>query len=127
MSGGRFSNNDFSSEYKKIIIDNKEYFIEKYRLHKKFHQVFLKGFTNINDVEFLKGKAVFVEGEDKAVDFDDLIGSVVYHEGKKIGVVKSLLHTKIYKLINLDSGAIIPINDNFIVKITNERIEVKNI
>ncbi len=127
MSGGHFSNNDFLKDFTTITIEDKEYIIEKYRKHKKFHQVFLKGFNNINDVEFLKGKSVFVNQVDDNFDLDELISRPVYLQDKEIGKVKSISYTKLYKIFNLDSGQAIPINDNFIIKITKEKIEVKNI
>ncbi len=127
LSGGSFSNNDFKPEYKTLIIQDKKYKVTSYRFHKKFHQVFFEGFNDINDVLFLKGQSVFVDQKDDSIDIDNLIGANVYQNDKKIGVIKSISNTKLYKLINLDSGQVIPLNEKFVVSMSQEKVEVKNI
>jgi hypothetical protein len=56
----------------KIIIDDKEYIIKSYRVHKGYDMVTLDGFNNINDVLFLLKSNVYISEELLNLDDDEI-------------------------------------------------------
>lgn len=67
----------------KIIIDNQDYFINSYRVHKGYDMVTLKNIVDINQIPFRKNTLVYIEKEDYLSKNDyldsDLIGFIVYN------------------------------------------------
>ena len=126
-SGFHFSNNDFVLT-KHIYVENKTYEIINYRFHNGFHMIKLKNFSNINDVLFLKGKDVYIDEKFlKTTNFDQIIGKqVLLNDGTKIGVVKSIMENKKYKILELSNDQMIPFIKHFIVKETKNEIWIKN-
>ena len=53
----------------KIYIKDKSYIIKSYRKHKMFDMLTLEGITDINEIEYLKSNAVFINEEDLFVDY----------------------------------------------------------
>lgn len=124
MSGGRYSNNEFS-DCEKVVIDGKEYEVTSYRKHKAFHMITLKGYNNINQVLQFVNKAIFVNQdmqEDDEIDMDDLIGMEMTYKGKVIGVVDSIGQTPIYSLLVTKEKVMIPFIDNFVKEIDDQII-----
>lgn len=116
----------------KIYVDNKEYKIISYRVHKIFDMIILEGFDNINDVLFLKGKNVYCKREDLNLKegeylINDLLGFNVYFKDKFVG---NIINIELGKnpLIIIDKKKYIPYNANFIDKIDfkEKKIILKN-
>ena len=89
LSDFEYKNRIFK-EGKKIYIDSQEYTITSYRFHKIFDMITLEGFTDINEVLFLKGKKVYCKKEDldlkdKEYLIQDLIGIEVYFKDNLMG------------------------------------------
>ncbi len=67
----------------KIIINNHDYEIMSYRVHKEYDMVTLKGIDDINKIPFSKNTLVYIEKEDYLDKNDyldsDLIGFIVYN------------------------------------------------
>ena len=115
-----------------IIIDNKEYKITSYRVHKGFDMVTLDGFNNINDVLFLLKKEVYFSkdelnlSDDEILDEELITYSVLTNNGKK-GIIKEIFKAsesnKILR-IELDHEVLIPINSPMIKKIDKDKKEV---
>ena len=68
LSGFQFKNKVFCVG-NKLIIDDKEYEIKSYRVHKGFDMVTLDDYHDINEVLFLLKKEVYVNKE--SLDFSD--------------------------------------------------------
>ena len=105
-----------------LIIDDKEYIIRTYRKHKTFDMVTLNDYSDINDVLFLKGKNVYIDKEnlalnDKEVLDEDLLNYKVLTEdkieGKVIEVFYSSPTNKVIRVL-LDKEILIPYNKDFI-------------
>jgi len=116
----------------KIYINKEEYIINSYRYHKIFDMITLNGYTNINDVLFLKGKKVYCKREDLNLKSDeyliqDLIGIEVYFNENLVGKVTDISRDK-NPLITIDNKKFVPYNDNFIdsIDIEKGKIELKN-
>lgn len=110
----------------KIIIDNIFYKIISYRVHKQYDMLMLEGFSNLNEVMFLKNKKVYIEKatlhlvDDEYLDEDLLLCSVETIDGLKgdiIEVFDAGNHNKILR-INFDQKQIlVPMNKEFIKKL----------
>ena len=57
----------------KLLIDDKEYIIRSYRVHKDFDMVTLDDYNDINDVLFLKGKKVYFNKDNLKLSNDEYI------------------------------------------------------
>lgn len=114
----------------KLVIDDKEYIIKSYRVHKNFDMVCLDDFNNINDVLFLMKKNVYFNKEDLSLDNDevldeDLITYKVLTNTGKIGIIKEIFKaSETNKIIRVlfDKEVLIPIN--FIKEIDKDKKEV---
>jgi len=106
-----------------LIIDNNEYQIIKYHFH-KHHLVTFEGFEDINLINDLVKKDVYIKREsinlnDGEYLYADLIGCKIVDDGKKIGVVTDLLYNK--KNIYIKSNnLIIPLVSKYFEKLDFE-------
>ena len=57
----------------KLIIDDKEYTIKSYRVHKNYDMVTLDNFNNINEVLFLLKKKVYFNQSDLLLDENEIL------------------------------------------------------
>lgn len=111
-----------------IYVDSKEYIITSYRHHKIFDMITLKGFNDINEVLFLKGKKVYCKKEDLNLRtneylIQDLIGMNLIFNNEIKGTVKDITLGK-NPLIELENNKYIPYRDNFIEKIDTDKNEI---
>lgn len=94
----------------KIIIDNKEYIINSYRVHKGYDMVTLRDIDDINKIPFDKNTLVYIEKEEYLNDNEyldsDLIGFIVYNSKleKKVLDISYLNNNK--KLLKTKDGYI---------------------
>ena len=103
-----------------IIIDNKKYTINSYRVHKGYDMVMLDGIKDINDIELLKGSSVYIDNDDYNFEYvyNDLIGFKIYDTDYR-GDVVDIIHNKLYPLIKVryKNEYLVPFTDNFIIKV----------
>ena len=109
----------------KIIIDDKEYTIKSYRVHKEYDMVTLDNYHNINDVLFLKNKKVYYPqdkldlNDDEVLD-EELITYKVITTDNKEGFIKEIFFAsptnKIIRVM-LDKEVLIPLKSSMIKKI----------
>ena len=92
---------------KTLIIDNHEYHINSYRVHKDYDMVTLKEINDINMIPFPKNTLVYINRDDYLTDKDyldsDLIGFYVYNSEirKKVLDITYLNgHKKLLKVLN---------------------------
>lgn len=116
----------------KIHIDKQEYIINSYRFHKIFDMITLEGFTNINEVLFLKGKKAYFKRSDLNLKDNeylicDLIGLDVYFDEKVMGKLTNIELGK-NPLMTIEKKIYIPYNPNFIelIDLENKKIILKN-
>lgn len=64
----------------KLYINQTEYLIANYRQHQQFDLITLVGFTNINDVLFLKGQEVYINRADLQLNGDVLINDIIGYQ-----------------------------------------------
>lgn len=119
---------DMFEQFKKgmeIFIDKKSYTIASFRKHKKFTLVTFVGFTNINDVEFLKGKNIFIETQNQDVFLSqELDGFKVYKtNGDYLGEVQEVIYNKAHPVIDL-GDIMIPVVEAFTKGIDVENKEL---
>lgn len=110
----------------KFYINNKEYIIKKYHFHKT-HLVTFEGFEDINLINDLLKKDIYVSREELNLQegeylYIDLIGCKIIDGSDEIGIVDDLLYNK--NTIFIKSGnLIIPIIDKYLEKVdTKEKI-----
>ena len=122
----------------KIYIDKKDIeIINTYRKHKNFDMITLKGYSNINEVLKYKGKYVYVDNNDIALDNnkyldEDLIGLNVIYEDNDKGIITDIERydkTVLFNIKGNDKEYLIPYNDNLIDKIdiNDKKIYIKDI
>lgn len=115
---------------KKIIIDDKEYTIKSYRVHKNFDMVTLNDYKDINEVLFLLKKNVYIEKDklnlnDNEVLDEELITYKVLTNTGKVGIIKEIFKaSETNKIIRVlfDKEVLIPYN--FIKKVDKDKKEV---
>ena len=115
---------------KKIIIDDKEYTIKSYRVHKKFDMVTLDDYKDINEVLFLLKKNVYVSKEDLELSNDEVLDEElmeykVLTNTSKIGIIKEIFKaSETNKIIRVlfDKEVLIPYS--FIKKIDKNKKEI---
>ena len=115
---------------KKIIIDDKEYTIKSYRVHKNFDMVTLDDYKDINEVLFLLKKNVYVSkdelsfNDNEILDEDLITYKVLTNKGKE-GIIKEIFYAsptnKILRIL-FDKEVLIPYS--FIKKIDKSNKEV---
>lgn len=116
----------------KLIIDNQEYVIKSYRVHKNFDMVTLNDYHDINEVLFLLKKNVYFDKDklnldDNEILDEDLIKYTVLTKDGKKGIIKEIFKAsesnKILR-VELDHEVLIPLESPMIVKIDKENKEV---
>ena len=109
----------------KLIIDDKEYEIKSYRVHKNFDMVTLDDYHDINEVLFLMKKNVYFDkdnlnlGDSEVLDEELITYEVLTNDGKK-GIIKEIFmasaNNKIIRVM-LDKEYLIPVNSPMLEKI----------
>ena len=133
LSDFRYKDKVFKKGMKFYVGKEKEEFIvNSHRFHKIFDMVTFVGFNNINDVLYLKGRQVFINSEDLVLDdgeiyIENLIGYEVIFGEKSIGKVTDVMYNSKAN-DNLRVGDIlIPYVKDFIIKIEDGKIYIKEI
>ncbi|MBQ3475121.1 MAG: 16S rRNA processing protein RimM [Bacilli bacterium] len=107
--------------------EKEEFIVNSYRFHKIFDMVTFKGFNNINDVLYLKGRQVFINKEDLVLDdgeiyIEDLIGYEVFIGDKNIGKVTDIIFNPKANDVLKVGDILIPYVKNLIIKIEDNKI-----
>ena len=116
----------------KLIIDDKDYEIKSYRVHKNFDMVTLDNYHDINEVLFLLKKDVYFDKdslvlEDNEILDEDLIKyNVLTKDGKK-GIIKEIFmasETNKVLRIEFDHEVLVPFNSPMIIEINKDKKEI---
>ena len=112
----------------KLIIDNKEYTIKSYRVHKDYDMVTFENYNSINDVLFLKNKKVYfpkdklILDENEILD-EELITYKVLTTNNETGTIEEIFNAsptnKILR-IKLDREVLVPISSPMIKEINKK-------
>lgn len=104
----------------KIYIDNKEFIINSYRKHKDYDMVTLKDINNINDIEYLKGKDVYINRDDiKSFIDEDLYDYELVYKDNKYRII-DIIKNKSNKILVLENNKMVPYVSEFIERIDEE-------
>lgn len=115
-----------------LIIEDKSYKITSYRVHKDYDMVTFLGFTNINEVLFLKGKKVYKSKEAINLNNEDILDSelITYKvkttdniDGKILDIEETGNNYKILRLLIDNNEVLVPYHKEF-VKIDSNKKEV---
>lgn len=115
-----------------LIIDDVNYIIKSYRVHKGYDMVTLNDYNNINDVLFLlKKKVYFDKSYLKLSKFEvldsDLLSYKVLTEDGRCGIIKEIffggVNNKIIRAF-FEKEVLIPMNSPMIIKVDKEKKEV---
>ena len=116
----------------KLIIDDNDYIIKSYRVHKNYDMVTLDDYNDINEVLFLLKKKVYFNKEDLSLNDneildEDLIKYKVITKDGKYGTIKEIFmaspENKILRL-ELDKEVLVPFNSPMIINIDKEKEEI---
>lgn len=102
-----------------IIIDDTTYSITTMRVHKNFNLITINDLYDINMVNHLIGKEIYISSDDLKLNdneylLNDLIGAKVYDNDENIGIVTDILLGNIYNFVKVDNSFLIPLNDIYI-------------
>ena len=112
--------------------EKEEFTVNSYRFHKIFDMVTFEGFTNINEVLYLKGRQVYINKEDLVLDdgevyIENLIGYEVIIGEKVLGKVTGVMYNSKAN-DNLKVGdVLIPYVKDLIIKIEDNKIYFQDI
>jgi 16S rRNA processing protein RimM len=115
-----------------LIIDNSNYIIKSYRVHKNFDMVTLNDYKDINEVLFLMKKGVYFSKDKLNLDNnevldEDLIKYEVLTKDGKRGIIKEIfLASKSNKILRImfDKEVLIPLNSPMIIEINKDKRQV---
>ena len=116
----------------KLIIDNNEYIIKSYRVHKNFDMVTLNDYHDINEVLFLLKKDVYVRREDIILDDDEILDEelitykVLTKDGKE-GIIEEIFkasQTNKVLRVMFDKEVLIPLFSPMILEINKDKKEI---
>ena len=112
--------------------EKEEFIVNSYRFHKIFDMVTFEGFTNINEVLYLKGRQVYINKEDLVLDdgevyIEDLIGYDVIIGEKTLGKVTGVMYNSKANDILKVGDILIPYVKDLIIKIEDNKIYYKEI
>lgn len=117
-----------------IYINNEEYKINSYRVHKMFDMVTLNGINSIDEAIPLKGSNVYINKDEYTFSGylnEDLIGLDVYDKEIYKGKVSEILEGIKYDLLVIDGVKrhMVPNIDEFIknIDLENKRIDINYI
>ena len=109
----------------KLIVDDREYEIKSYSVHKNFDMVTLDDYHDINEVLFLMKKSVYFDkdslnlSDSEVLDEELITYEVLTNDGKK-GIIKEIFmasaNNKIIRVM-LDKEYLIPVNSPMLEKI----------
>lgn len=102
-----------------IYINSKPYKILTHRVHKTYNMVTLEGITDIKDIIDLRGSNVYIENIDVPYLIEDFINYKVIKD--KEYSVKEIIENPKYKILILSNKEMIPLIDEFIEKIDNDK------
>lgn len=110
----------------KLLIDDKEYTIRSYRVHKGYDMVTLDDYNDINQILFLMKKKVYYSKEslellDNEILDEELINFEVLTTDGKRGIIKEIfLASKTNKIIRVmfDKEVMIPLNSPMIKSVS---------
>ncbi|MBE6157265.1 MAG: 16S rRNA processing protein RimM [Firmicutes bacterium] len=116
----------------KLIVDDKEYEIKTYRVHKNYDMVKLDEYNDINDVMFLMKKKVYFDKNNLSLDDneildEELINYEVLTTTNKRGIIKEIfLASPTNKILRVlfDKEVLIPINSPMIKEINKQEKKV---
>ena len=117
---------------KKIIIDNKEYIIKSYRVHKGYDMITLDGYNDINDVLFLLKSDVYVLkneldlNDDEILDEELLEFKVFTTDGKEGNITEIFKASNTNRILRVmfDREVLVPMNSPMIKSIDKENKKV---
>lgn len=111
-----------------LLIDDKEYVIKSYRVHKGFDMVTLNDYDDINQILFLMKKNVYYDysslnlSDSEVLDSDLIDYKVLTNDGKE-GIIKEIFFAseknKIMRVL-LDKEYLIPFNGPMIKEISKK-------
>ena len=109
----------------KLIIDNNEYEIKSYRIHKGFDMVTLDDYHDINEVLFLLKKEVYVDkdsldfSDDEVLDEELMEFSVITTDGRSGKILEIFYASPTNKVMRIDIGVeyLVPFNSPFMKKL----------
>ena len=94
----------------KIIIDNKSYTIKTYRHHKIYDMVTLDDYRNINEIEFLIGKKVYIDKDELNLNSNEILDSEILD-------FSAIINDEKYKIVDVfDAGA-----NNKIIRVAKDK------
>lgn len=114
----------------KLIIDDVDYIIRSYRVHKNFDMVTLNDYKDINEILFLMKKKVFVIKDELNLNDNEILDEelityeVLTNQGKK-GIIKEIFFAsptnKVIRVLVENEEILIPINSPFVREIDKNK------
>ncbi len=102
----------------KLTIDNKDYIIRSYRVHKGFDMVTLNNYHDINEVLFLLKKKVYIDIDELKLEKEEVLDEDLINyqalttQGKR-GIIKEIFYAsptnKIIRIL-FDKEVLVPMN-----------------
>lgn len=127
----KFKDKVFKTD-QKIYLNDHEYIINSYRVHKEYDMITLKGIDNINDILFLKGSLVYINKSDlKLNEFEyldtDLISFPVYMNNIYKGNVSEIRYLTNNKKLLVVNGNLVPFELIENIDLKNKKINIMEV
>lgn len=115
-----------------LIIDSKNYIIKTYRRHKDYEMVTLNDYTNINEVEFLLKKKVYISEDILNLNSEEVLDEELINYnviiGNKKGQIKEIFFASpTNKILRIDLNGeevLVPFIKEFVKKIDKDKHKV---
>ncbi len=117
---------------KKIYLNDHEFIINSYRVHKDFDMLTLEGIDDINQILPFKGSKVYCLKKDLNLENneyldEDLIGLDLYQGNKKIGKIENILYITNNKKLLVINNHYIPFELVLDIDFLNKKIIIEEV
>lgn len=115
-----------------LIINNQEFKIKSYRVHKEYDMLTFDNINNINDILDLKGNLVYINRDlidlssDEYLD-SDLINLNVYQKDKLVGIIKDINYINKNKKLLVVNNSYVPFELVKKIDIENKKVEIEEV
>ena len=109
-----------------LYINDNLYYLTSFRKHKNFYLITLNNIDDLNKVNDLINKDIYLERNDLNLKDDefleeDLLGCHVYDEDEDIGIISDIYFSKNTTYVKVNNQFLIPLIDVYIISFNKDK------